>query len=170
MKGVGSKGLCGVLGKVEVSIGKNTCKAKRKVEGFTDPENIAMAKAQLKDKQKQLREFIEQTNADEGAEVLRRDSGREKTYEGETVNHVEPNYAKQFEPFNADHIPSTATITPEIVEEELNKSEVGREALQYIKDTEIQPSLFTNRNGIQTEGNNGEIVLRYMLIIFKVRL
>ena len=55
-------------------------KAKRKVEGFTDPENVAMAKAQLKDKQKQLREFIEQTNAEEGTEVLRRDSGREKVY------------------------------------------------------------------------------------------
>lgn len=54
-------------------------KAKRKVEGFTDPENVAMAKAQLKDKQKQLREFIEKTNAEEGAEVLKRDSSREKS-------------------------------------------------------------------------------------------
>jgi hypothetical protein len=51
-------------------------KAKRKAEGFTDPENVAMAKAQLKEKQKDLREFIEQTNAEEGTEVLRRDSGR----------------------------------------------------------------------------------------------
>ena len=64
-------------------------RAKRKVEGFTDPENIAMAKAQLRDKQKQLREFIEQTNADEGAEVLRRDSGREKVYEGEVPKAAE---------------------------------------------------------------------------------
>lgn len=55
-------------------------KAKRKVEGFTDPENVAMAKAQLKEKQKQLREFIEQTNADEGAEVLKRHSDLEKDY------------------------------------------------------------------------------------------
>ena len=37
-----------------------------------------MAKAQLKEKQKDLREFIEQTNAEEGTEVLRRDSGRDK--------------------------------------------------------------------------------------------
>lgn len=63
-------------------------KAKRKVEGFTDPENVAMAKAQLKEKQKQLREFIEQTNAEEGAEVLRRDYEREKVYD-DTVNKAE---------------------------------------------------------------------------------
>lgn len=61
-------------------------KAKRKVEGFTDPENVAMAKAQLKDKQKQLREFIKQTNAEEGKEVLRRDSGREKVYDDNVNN------------------------------------------------------------------------------------
>ena len=60
-------------------------KAKRKAEGFTDSENIAMAKAQLKEKQKQLREFINKTNADEGAEVLRRDYEREKVYD-DTVN------------------------------------------------------------------------------------
>lgn len=63
-------------------------KAKRKAEGFTDPENVAMAKAQLKEKQKQLRKFIEQTNADEGAEVLRRDYEREKVYD-DTVNKAE---------------------------------------------------------------------------------
>lgn len=36
-------------------------------------------------KQKQLREFIEQSNAEEGEEVLRRDSGMEKVYKGEVV-------------------------------------------------------------------------------------
>ncbi len=133
----------------------------RRAEGFTDPENVAMAKAQQKQKEKELREFIDKTNADEGAGVLKRDSSREKTYERETVYPVEPNYAKQFEPFNADHIPSTATITPEIVEEELNKSEVGREALQYIKDTEIQPKFVykpqRHSNRGQQWGNSIEI-------------
>ena len=37
-------------------------------------------------KQKQLREFIDKTNADEGAEVLRRDSGREKVYDDNVNN------------------------------------------------------------------------------------
>lgn len=55
-------------------------RAKRRVEGFTDPEDIAMAKAQLKDKQKQLREFIDKTNAEEGKEVLKRHSDLEKDY------------------------------------------------------------------------------------------
>ena len=66
-------------------------KAKRKAEGFTDSENIAMAKAQLKEKQKQLREFIEQTNADEGAEVLRRDYEREKVYKDIVPKSAESN-------------------------------------------------------------------------------
>ena len=64
-------------------------KAKRKVEGFTDPENIAMAKAQLKEKQKQLREFIDKTNAEEGKEVLRRDSSREKIYKEVKLNSLD---------------------------------------------------------------------------------
>ena len=42
-------------------------------------------------KQKQLREFIEQTNADEGAEVLRRDSDREKIYKDIVPKSAESN-------------------------------------------------------------------------------
>lgn len=61
-------------------------KAKRKVEGFTEPENIAMAQAQLKEKQKQLREFIGKTNAEEGEKVLRRDYEREKVYDDNVNN------------------------------------------------------------------------------------
>ncbi|MBP1537214.1 MAG: hypothetical protein ILA17_05005 [Ruminococcus sp.] len=52
----------------------------------SDAENIAMAKAQLKDKQKQLREFIDKTNADEGTEVLKRNSSREKSSAAELTD------------------------------------------------------------------------------------
>lgn len=58
-------------------------KAKRKVNGFTDPENIRKAKAELKAAQKKLKEFIDKVNADEGETVLKRDYGKEKVYEGE---------------------------------------------------------------------------------------
>ncbi len=53
-----------------------------------------MAKAQLKEKQKQLREFIDKTNADEGEEVLKRDSSREKVYDDNVNNKSVDNGAK----------------------------------------------------------------------------
>ena len=65
-------------------------RAKRKVEGFSDPENIRKAKAELRAAQKKLRDFIDQTNAAEGKEILKRDSGREKIYEGEVSMTAKP--------------------------------------------------------------------------------
>ena len=93
-------------------------KVKRKVEGFTDPENIAMAKAQLKEKQKQLREFIDKTNADEGAEVLRRDSGREKIYDKVDMKPSES------EKSNKKNQP-TSVNTDYIMSEEYKKKFIG---------------------------------------------
>lgn len=61
--------------------------AKRKVEGFTDPENVKKAQAELRQAQKALREFIDKINADEGVTVLRRDEDKEKVYEGENVHY-----------------------------------------------------------------------------------
>ena len=63
-------------------------KAKRKVEGFTDPENIKKAKADLRKAQKELKDFINKVNAEEGETVLRRDEGKEKVYEGEVVHDL----------------------------------------------------------------------------------
>ena len=63
-------------------------KAKRKVNGFTDPENIKKAKAELRQAQKELKDFIDKVNTEEGETVLRRDEGKEKVYEGE----VKPEY------------------------------------------------------------------------------
>lgn len=64
-------------------------KAKRKVEGFTDSDNIRKAKAELRQAQKELKDFINKVNADEGETVLKRDYGKEKVYEDEkpvTIN------------------------------------------------------------------------------------
>jgi len=55
-------------------------KTKRKVEGLSDPENVKKAKAELRDAQKQLKDFIDKVNADEGETILKRDYGREKVY------------------------------------------------------------------------------------------
>lgn len=59
-------------------------KAKRLVAGQSDPDNIKKAKKFLRDAQKELREFIANTNLSEGETVLKRDYGREKIYT--TVN------------------------------------------------------------------------------------
>lgn len=59
-------------------------KAKRFVEGQSDPNNIKKAKKLLRDAQKELREFIANTNLSEGETILKRDYGREKIYT--TVN------------------------------------------------------------------------------------
>lgn len=55
-------------------------KAKRFVEGQSDPDNIKKAKKLLHDAQKELREFIANTNLSEGETILKRDYGREKIY------------------------------------------------------------------------------------------
>lgn len=65
-------------------------RAKRKVEGFTYTQNIKKAKAELRKAQKELSDFINQTNASEGVTVLKRDYGKEAVYEGE-VNKAKPN-------------------------------------------------------------------------------
>ena len=60
-------------------------KAKRKVAGSSDPENVRRAKAELKKAQKKLKDFIDEVNAKEGKTVLKRDYGRETVYEGEVT-------------------------------------------------------------------------------------
>ena len=58
----------------------NVRKAKRKVKGFFDPDNIKKANKELREAQKKVREFIDQTNAAYGKIILKRDYGREKIY------------------------------------------------------------------------------------------
>lgn len=58
-------------------------RAKRRAEGFSDPDNIKKAKKEVREAQKKLREFIDQVNKEYGKIVLKRDYGREKIYDGE---------------------------------------------------------------------------------------
>lgn len=67
-------------------------KAKRKVEGLSDPDNIKKAKAELREAQKQLREFIDKVNVDEGETILKRDYGKEKTYSESKLARDERGY------------------------------------------------------------------------------
>lgn len=66
-------------------------KAKRKVEGFTDPANVKKAKAELRQAQRKLKDFIEQTNAAEDTTVLKRDYGKETSYGAAELTEAEKN-------------------------------------------------------------------------------
>ncbi|MDE6784338.1 MAG: phage minor capsid protein, partial [Ruminococcus sp.] len=61
-------------------------RAKRFVEGQSDPDNLKKAKKLLRDAQKELREFIVDTNLSEGAKILVRDYGKEKVYTSNPQN------------------------------------------------------------------------------------
>ena len=72
-------------------------KAKRRVAGFTDPENIRQAKRELREAQKKLRDFIEQTNTAEGTTVLKRDYGKETSYGAAELTEAEKNDIIKYE-------------------------------------------------------------------------
>ncbi len=58
-------------------------KAKRKVEGSLAPEDVKKAKDELREAQKNVRDHINKTNADEGTRVLVRKPLQEKIYGGD---------------------------------------------------------------------------------------
>lgn len=58
-------------------------KAKRKVEGSLAPEDVKKAKAELQEAQKNVRDYINETNAAEGTRVLVRKPLQEKIYGGD---------------------------------------------------------------------------------------
>ena len=72
-------------------------KAKRKVEGFTDPANVKKAKAELRQAQRKLKDFIEQTNAAEDTTVLKRDYGKETSYGAAELTEAEKNDIIKYE-------------------------------------------------------------------------
>lgn len=133
-------------------------KAKRKVEGFTDPENIAMAKAQLKDKQKQLREFIDKTNADEGAEVLRRDGGREKIYKEVKLNSLDDRGIKKESYDSNSAPPQPKRDAPQATQEdnEGNSSTKQNNAVQSSTEAVTTPDNVNNKS-VDNGGESGII-------------
>ena len=77
-------------------------KAKRKVEGSLAPEDIKKAKAELREAQKNVREYIAKVNAEEGARVLARNPLQEKIYSGDIHigSSAEPVHAPESLPAN----------------------------------------------------------------------
>lgn len=100
-------------------------KAKRKVEGFTDPANIKQAKRELREAQRVLHEFV-----GEHEDVLRRDYSREKIY----------NSAAQKSEINAVRSDKTLDISVKsgiIESEEVNGLEQAKKRDHKIYITDI---------------------------------
>lgn len=51
------------------------------------------------------------------------------------------NYAKADEVFNAYDVPENSIITPQSIQDELKKSEIGYDTLKYIEEHELRPKL-----------------------------
>ena len=64
----------------------NVRRAKRKAEGFSDPDNVKKANKELREAQKKVHDFIDQVNQEYGKIILKRDYGREKIYSENTVD------------------------------------------------------------------------------------
>mgnify|MGYP002622847593 CR=1 FL=1 len=122
-------------------------KAKRKVNGFTDPENIKKAKAELRQAQKKLEDFIDKVNAEEGETVLKRDEGKEKVYEGE----VKPEY-KIEPPVSDAPVPEGKAV--EVIVSEPEKAE-GAYTEERIPENYIDK--YPNSDIIETGNKNPEI-------------
>lgn len=75
-------------------------KAKRKVEGSLDPADVKKAKDELREAQKNVRDHINKTNANEGTRVLVRKPLQEKIYGGDVYigSDADPVYGPKSPP------------------------------------------------------------------------
>ncbi len=124
-------------------------KAKRKVEGFTDPANIKKAKAELRQAQKKLKDFIDKVNAEEGETVLRRDEGKEKVYEGE----VKPKY-KTEPPVSDAPVPEGKAVEVTVSEPEKAEGAYTEEPVPQAENVNNTSIDISAENGIIESGNN----------------
>lgn len=76
-------------------------KAKRKVNGLSDPDNVRKAKAELRQAQKELEDFVDKVNTEYGETVLKPDYGRTTVYEGEVEKPVPVEEPAKPEPVSA---------------------------------------------------------------------
>jgi hypothetical protein len=84
-------------------------KAKRKVNGLSDPDNVRKAKAELGQVQKELEDFVDKVNTEYGETVLKPDYGRTTVYEGEIEKPVPLEEPAKPEPVSAPEKAEEAT-------------------------------------------------------------
>lgn len=129
-------------------------RAKRFVNGCTDPENIKNAKADLRKAQKELRDFVNEHSA-----VLKRDYGREKVYDEQAKGSK--NYSKATDLFNDYGAPENAKITAEQVYDDLKTSKTGLEVLNTVENLpqRIKFDYDTYKPDLYGEQNGNEVVI-----------
>lgn len=103
-------------------------KWKRLAEGSQDPMNAAMYRKQEREAQKNLREFISNTNEAEGKEVLRRSPWREKTFSVPDVSLKSSAKSAILESIKPDYVEITAKSVQNVgqVQSELLGAERSR--------------------------------------------
>lgn len=125
-------------------------RAKRKAEGFSDPDNVKKANKELHEAQKKLREFIDKVNEEEGKLILKRDYGREKVYDTAL-----PYSGKKLDKYSNSGIIEASNKKHEIPEEvvhDINKAvdkvaedfPVIRKQVEPIEFADISPDLGEN--------------------------
>lgn len=100
-------------------------KAKRKVNGLSDPDNVRKAKAELGQAQKELEDFVDKVNTEYGETVLKPDYGRTAVYEGEVEKPVPVEEPVKPEPVSAPEpeIKEVTETAPEPLVNEPEKTE-----------------------------------------------
>ena len=123
-------------------------RAKRKVEGSLAPEDVKKAKAELREAQKNVRDYINETNAAEGERILVRKPIQEKIYGeappriGSSADPYEPpkKRVQSTDGFAAEvNIPAPENQTVEYTEKKIPerlKSEGGQVTVSEPEETE----------------------------------
>lgn len=147
-------------------------KAKRKVEGSLDPADVKKAKDELREAQKNVRDHINKTNADEGTRVLVRKSLQEKIYGGDVRigSDADPVYGPKSPPSEVPegHAVDVDVAAPKLSAPAQYAEEKIPERLKSVeteKPTEVQqpPVEDVNNSSIDYSEKNGIIRERHKL-------
>lgn len=128
-------------------------KAKRKVNGLSDPDNVRKAKAELRQAQKELEDFVDKVNTEYGETVLKPDYGRTAVYEGEVEKPVPVEEPAKPEPVSAPEPPVSDASVPEGKAVEVTVSEPEKAEVAYTEKPipQTENVNISEKNGIIEE-------------------
>ena len=109
-------------------------KAKRKVNGLSDPDNVRKAKTELRQAQKELEDFVDKVNTEYGETVLKPDYGRTTVYEGEVEKPVPVEEPAKPEPVSAPEPSVSDAPVPEGKAVEVTVSEPEKAEGAYTEE------------------------------------
>lgn len=122
-------------------------KAKRFVAGQADPNNLKEAKKLLHDAQKELREFIANTNLSEGATILKRDYGKEKIY---TTVNSQNGLTSVSNNVKIEDIASGISVKTKYFDGELKYYDITDERINKIKPVKLETLSDKNNQKLTT--------------------